>query len=71
MELEEPAWVRNLRQQPDKPIFVVCRLGNDSQMTVRKMKELRLDCEGKRFIGDIRGGLRAWKETVDKEFPDY
>jgi adenylyltransferase/sulfurtransferase len=71
MEPEEPVWVQELRQQPDKPIFVVCRLGNDSQMAVRKMKELGLDNGGKRFIGDIRGGLRAWKESVDQEFPDY
>ena len=71
MEIEEPTWVRALRHQPDKPIFVVCRLGNDSQMTVKKMKELGLDFGGKRFIGDIRGGLRAWKQSVDHEFPEY
>lgn len=71
MDLEEPHWVQDLRRQPDKPIFVVCRLGNDSQVTVKKMKELGLDYGGKRFIGDIRGGLRAWKETVDHDFPEY
>ena len=71
VEIEEPLWVRELRQQPDKPIFIVCRLGNDSQMTVKKMKELGLDYSGKRFIGDIRGGLRAWKQTVDHGFPEY
>ncbi|XPS79876.1 hypothetical protein M3J09_011846 [Ascochyta lentis] len=71
MELEEPKWVQDLRQQPDKPIFVVCRLGNDSQMAVKKMKALGLDYRGKRFIGDIRGGLRAWKENVDQDFPEY
>ncbi|KAF3041711.1 Urmylation protein [Didymella heteroderae] len=71
MDTEEPLWVQDLRNQPDKPIFVVCRLGNDSQMAVRKMKELGLDNGGKRYIGDIRGGLRAWKEKVDSEFPEY
>jgi adenylyltransferase/sulfurtransferase len=71
MELEEPHWVQDLRQQPDKPIFVVFRIGNDSQMTVKKMKELGLDYGGKRFIGDIRGGLRAWRGTVDHDFPEY
>lgn len=71
MDIEEPIWVQELRQQPEKPIFVVCRLGNDSQMSVKKMKELGLDFGGKRFIGDIRGGLRAWKETVDNDFPEY
>lgn len=71
MDIEEPSWIRDLRQQPEKPIFVVCRLGNDSQFTVKKMKELGLDFGGRRFIGDIRGGLRAWKENVDHEFPEY
>lgn len=71
MDLEEPTWVQDLRQQPDKPIFVICRLGNDSQMTVKKMKELGLDYGSKRFIGDIRGGLKAWKESVDHGFPEY
>lgn len=70
-EREEPLWVQDLRRQPDKPIFVVCRLGNDSQITVKKMKELGLDHGGKRFIGDIRGGLKAWKESVDHDFPEY
>ncbi|KAL1642275.1 hypothetical protein SLS61_009765 [Didymella pomorum] len=71
MDIGEPLWVQDLRHQPEKPIFVVCRLGNDSQMTVRKMKELGLDNGGKRFIGDIRGGLRAWKDKVDNDFPEY
>ncbi|KAH6643062.1 hypothetical protein C7974DRAFT_386713 [Boeremia exigua] len=71
MDIEEPLWIEELRQQPEKPIFVVCRLGNDSQVTVKKLKQLGLDCGGKRFIGDIRGGLRAWKATVDGDFPEY
>ncbi|CAG7919589.1 unnamed protein product [Penicillium olsonii] len=53
------------------PIYVVCRLGNDSQIVVKKMKELGLDQHGKRFIGDITGGLRSWKEQVDPEWPEY
>ncbi|KAK3201664.1 hypothetical protein GRF29_164g240440 [Pseudopithomyces chartarum] len=67
----EAGWVSELRQHADKPIFVVCRLGNDSQITVKKMKELGLDNGGQRWIGDIRGGLRAWRNNVDKDFPDY
>jgi Dinucleotide-utilizing enzymes involved in molybdopterin and thiamine biosynthesis family 2 len=53
------------------PIYIVCRLGNDSQVAVKKLKELGLDRGGTRFIGDIRGGLRAWREEIDPEFPDY
>ncbi|KAI8933726.1 hypothetical protein NX059_009442 [Plenodomus lindquistii] len=66
----ENEWVAQLRRT-EKPIFVVCRLGNDSQITVKKMKELGLDFGGKRFIGDIRGGLEAWRKGVDGEFPEY
>jgi adenylyltransferase/sulfurtransferase len=71
MDVEEQSWIQELRKQPDKPIFVVCRLGNDSQVTVKKMKDLGLDCGGKRFIGDIRGGLKSWREKVDAGFPEY
>ncbi|KAF2471008.1 uncharacterized protein BDR25DRAFT_334158 [Lindgomyces ingoldianus] len=68
---EERGWVSALRKPSDKPIFVVCRLGNDSQLSVRKMKELGLDYGGQRWIGDIKGGLRAWRENVEPDFPDY
>ncbi|CAA9967078.1 molybdopterin biosynthesis protein moeB [Pyrenophora teres f. maculata] len=70
MEVDEDYWVTWLRQT-EKPIFVVCRLGNDSQVTVKKMKQLGLDAGGKRYIGDIKGGLQAWRKNVDHDFPDY
>ncbi|KAL2161676.1 hypothetical protein VTH06DRAFT_8238 [Thermothelomyces fergusii] len=53
----------------DKPIFVVCRTGVDSQETVEKLKELGLDQGGKRRIVDIVGGMKAWKQEVDPTFP--
>ncbi|KAF2638307.1 hypothetical protein P280DRAFT_471416 [Massarina eburnea CBS 473.64] len=68
---EDPEWIAELKKLPEKPVFVVCRKGNDSQITVRKMKELGLDNGGQRWIGDIKGGLVAWRQNVDKEFPDY
>ena len=68
---EEAGWVAELRRHADKPIFVVCRLGNDSQVAVRRMKELGLDNGGQRWIGDIRGGLRAWRSNVEGDFPEY
>jgi adenylyltransferase/sulfurtransferase len=70
MDVDEEDWVKQLKQS-EKPIFVVCRLGNDSQVTVKKMKELGLGGGGKRYIGDIKGGLRAWRDSVDTEFPEY
>lgn len=57
---------------PDEaPIYVVCRLGNDSQVVTRKLKEAGLCFNGRRYIGDIKGGLKSWKEQVDQSWPDY
>jgi adenylyltransferase and sulfurtransferase len=53
------------------PIYFICRLGNDSQLAVRKLKELGLDQDGKRYIGDVSGGFKAWKAEVDPEWPEY
>ena len=55
----------------DASIYVVCRLGNDSQVVARKLKDEGLDLDGKRYIGDIRGGLKAWKDQVDESWPEY
>ena len=53
------------------PVYVICRLGNDSQVIARKLKEGGFDNGGKRYIGDIQGGFKAWKEQVDTEWPEY
>jgi adenylyltransferase/sulfurtransferase len=44
-------------------------VGNDSQLVTRKLKELGLDRKGERFVGDIRGGMRAWRDEVDETLP--
>jgi len=69
-EGEKPYWLPE-ELAPDAPIYVVCRLGNDSQVVTKKMKEMGLDEGGRRYIGDIRGGLRAWKAQVDDSWPEY
>ncbi|KAI3332946.1 ThiF family protein [Ustulina deusta] len=53
----------------DAPIYVVCRVGNDSQLVTRKLKDMGLDRHGERFIGDIKGGMKAWKREVDQTMP--
>ncbi|WYZ42494.1 hypothetical protein EsH8_VI_000193 [Colletotrichum jinshuiense] len=53
----------------DAPIYLVCRVGNDSQLAAKRLKDLALDNGGKRFIGDIEGGMRAWKHEVDSTLP--
>jgi len=54
----------------DTPIYVVCRLGNDSQVVARKLKNAGMGSGG-RWIGDIKDGLKAWREQVDSEWPEY
>lgn len=67
-----PSWMPPpVLSRPNDPIYVVCRQGNDSQLAVRKFKEMGLDRNGERFIGDIRGGLKAWKAEVDPDWPEY
>lgn len=67
---EKPSWLPGALPL-DAPIYVVCRLGNDSQVVTKKLKEMGLDEEGKRYLGDIKGGLRAWKAQVDNSWPEY
>lgn len=65
---EMPDWVPADIPQ-ETPIYVVCRVGNDSQIAAQKLKEMGLDRDGQRFIGDIRGGLKAWKDSIDPSIP--
>ena len=70
MDVEDPCWAPgNLPKEA--PIYVVCRLGNDSQVVARKLKEGGLDFGGEKYIGDIRGGLKAWREQVDRNWPEF
>ncbi|KAH8650198.1 adenylyltransferase [Xylariales sp. PMI_506] len=67
-EVVNPEWLPDAFP-PDGSIFIVCRVGNDSQIVARKLKELGMASSGKRFIGDIQGGIRAWKQEVDGTIP--
>lgn len=50
-------------------VFVVCRVGNDSQVVARRLKELGLDKQGETWVGDIIGGIHAWKRDIDPTIP--
>lgn len=56
---------------PDAPIYVLCRLGNDSQLVTKKLKQGATGGKDGRQIFDIKGGLKAWKEEVDNTWPEY
>ncbi|CEG69365.1 hypothetical protein RMATCC62417_05452 [Rhizopus microsporus] len=50
----------------DKDVYVICRLGNDSQIAVRMMQK-----KGIEQPKDIIGGLYRWSMKVDNTFPIY
>ncbi len=47
--------------------YVICRLGNDSQIAVEAMRNAGMTG----VIKDVVGGLKAWTRDVDKTFPVY
>ncbi|KAK3233854.1 Adenylyltransferase and sulfurtransferase MOCS3 [Cymbomonas tetramitiformis] len=49
-----------------RPIFVICRRGNDSQRAVSVLHDA-----GLKDAYDVKGGLVAWRADVDPEFPAY
>ena len=67
------------------PIYILCKRGNDSQVAVKRLKaylrsrRLQLDKEKDGLeddvwddtIKDIKGGLKAWRGHVDRNFPEY
>ena len=64
-------------QDPTAPnavgLYFICRFGNDSQVAVRDLRESWSDSIGPRYsiVGDVKGGLDAWRREVDGGFPDY
>ncbi|NWX26473.1 MOCS3 sulfurtransferase, partial [Notiomystis cincta] len=53
------------------PVYVVCKLGNDSQKAVKILQELPATEFGSVVAKDIRGGLMAWATKIDSTFPQY
>jgi adenylyltransferase/sulfurtransferase len=58
-------------QTEQQRVYVVCRNGNDSQAAARALSEDGLCAGGGRWIGDVVGGLKAWRDEVDADFPEY
>jgi len=55
------------REGKSRPIYMICRRGNDSQEGVREVKKLLPEVNA----FDIVGGLHAWAKTVNNDFPIY
>ncbi|KAJ7074360.1 hypothetical protein C8F01DRAFT_1205476 [Mycena amicta] len=52
----------------EQDIYVVCRLGNDSQIAAKSIREVS---DKQAVVKDVVGGLRAWTRYVDPTFPVY
>jgi adenylyltransferase and sulfurtransferase len=50
-----------------KDIIVVCRLGNDSKIGADLIRKSRPDI----VVKDMVGGLVAWAQRIDSQFPIY
>ncbi|CAK1592455.1 unnamed protein product [Parnassius mnemosyne] len=60
-----------LRMVNDKnQVTFVCRRGNDSQIAAKMVIDL-IDEEHKGNVKDLVGGLHAWSDSVDRDFPIY
>ncbi|NXJ24768.1 MOCS3 sulfurtransferase, partial [Dicrurus megarhynchus] len=57
--------------QASLPVYVVCKLGNDSQKAVKILQELPAKEFGSMLAKDIKGGLMAWATKIDSTFPQY
>ncbi|XP_054835511.1 adenylyltransferase and sulfurtransferase MOCS3 [Eublepharis macularius] len=53
------------------PVYVVCKLGNDSQKAVKILQGLSYQGLGLISVKDIKGGLMAWANKINPEFPQY
>ncbi|KAF9067227.1 hypothetical protein BDP27DRAFT_1393112 [Rhodocollybia butyracea] len=60
-----------LPQSPSTSTYIVCRLGNDSQIAAEALRGLASDGTQIGVVKDVVGGLRAWSKGVDPQFPVY
>ncbi|EFW99752.1 molybdenum cofactor biosynthetic protein [Grosmannia clavigera kw1407] len=63
-----PEWLPEGLGRHSAPVYVLCRVGINSQMVASQLKEMGLATDG-RFIGDIKGGIQAWKRNIDSTIP--
>lgn len=67
--------IRTLKQELDgdaqPQVFVICKLGNDSQKAVKVLESLSGSELDNISVKDISGGLMAWARKIDQTFPQY
>lgn len=63
----DPAKVTRDGPPEEMATYVVCRLGNDSQLAADALRNAGIPG----IVKDVVGGLRAWSKEVDRDFPVY
>lgn len=58
---------KDLLDNNEIPLIMLCRRGNDSQIAVQHLQNKYPN----RKIVDVIGGLHAWHKQIDKNFPIY
>jgi len=53
--------------EAEKEAYLICRLGNDSQIAAEALRSVMKDGT----VKDLVGGLRAWAADIDPNFPVY
>lgn len=61
--------VEKIKNENISNVFVICRRGNDSQIAAKKLMERLSDTKVE--IHDVIGGLHAWTNQIDENFPKY
>lgn len=52
-------------------VFVVCKLGNDSQKAVQLLEKISGQEIEQITVKDVIGGLMAWANKIEPSFPQY
>lgn len=59
-----------LGEEEEADVYVVCRVGNDSQLVVKELIDAGVaPRDNERWVRDIKGGMRAWRDEVDETMP--
>ncbi|KAF8802421.1 hypothetical protein BYT27DRAFT_7196607 [Phlegmacium glaucopus] len=58
---------KHLHPSSELDTYIICRLGNDSQIAAESLRQV----EGAGVVKDVIGGLKAWSRQVDPHFPQY
>nr|XP_008012273.2 adenylyltransferase and sulfurtransferase MOCS3 [Chlorocebus sabaeus] len=72
--LKEAIWEgkQGAQEEAAVPIYVICKLGNDSQKAVKVLQSLAAAQElDSLTVRDVVGGLMAWAAKIDGTFPQY